>query len=108
MLGMLAHNEAGLRLVPADQQRAGAEMAVADPDLSRPGSLQHRKGQRAFALVRVLPCNQVSHKTAVGIVNHDGLPRQSRPAMPTQHCQALFAARQVIAVEHAKLITRQR
>ena len=108
MLGVLAHNEAGRRLLPAPQQCAGAEMAIGDPHLSRPGRPQYRKGQRAFALMRVLPRDQIGHQAAVGIVNHDRLPRQSRPTMPAQHRQALFTARQVVAVEHAKLITRQR
>ena len=89
---------------PAQQQRAGAEMAVGDPHLSRPGRLQHRKGQHAFALMRVLPRDQVAHQAAVGIIHHDRLPRQSRPTMPVQHRQSLFAARQMVAVEHAKLI----
>jgi len=82
-------------------------MAVGNPKLPRLGALQHRDGQRAFALVRVLARDQVDHQAAVGIVHHDRLPRQSRPTMPSQRCQALVAAGQVIAVEHAKLIAGQ-
>lgn len=82
-------------------------MAVGDPDLPRLGALQQGNRQRAFALVGVLTRDHVGHKPTVGIVNHDRLPRQSRPTMPAQHPQALFAPGQMIAVEHAKLIAGQ-
>jgi hypothetical protein len=108
MHGVLAHPETRPRRLPAGQQRAGAELPVGDPKLPRLGALQHRDGQRAFALVRVLARDQVDHQAAVGVVHHDRLPRQSRPTMPSQRCQALVAAGQVIAVKHAQRVARQR
>lgn len=107
MVRVLAHHEARPRLVPALKKRAGAAMAVSDPKLPRPGPVQQGNRQCAFALMRVLARHHVGHKAAVRVVDNHRLPRQGRAPVPAQHAQALFARRQVVAVDHARRKARK-
>ena len=81
MVCVLAHDEAGSRLGPAFQDGTGTRMAVGDPHLSRPGTVDEADRQGAFALIGVLARHPVDREAAVGIVDHQGLGGQGRAAM---------------------------
>jgi site-specific DNA recombinase len=104
---MLAHQEAGLRGLPTQQNRSRAELPIGDPQLLRPSAGQQVGGRRALALVRVLAGQDVGDQPAVRIVDHQRVSRQRRAAVPAQGCEALLAGRQVVTVEHAQLPARQ-
>ena len=97
---MLAHDEAGPGLLPAAQDHAGAEVPVGDPQVPGLRAVQQRRHRDALACVRVLAGHHVHYKAAVGIVNHQRVPRQRRTAQAAQRGQPLLAGRQVVAVQH--------
>jgi site-specific DNA recombinase len=107
MAAMLAHQEAGLRRLPAQQDRSRAELPISDPQLPRPSAVQQVGDGRALALVGVLAGQDVGDQPAVRVVDHQRVSRQRRAAVPAQGCEALLAGRQVVAVEHAQLPARQ-
>ena len=107
MAAMLAHEEAGLRCLPAQQDRAGAELPIGDPQLPWLGAVQQGGHRGALALIRVLTGQDVGDQPAVRVVYHQRVPRQRGPTMPAQGRQALLAGWQVIAVKHAHLPARQ-
>ena len=81
MAGVLAHDEAGVRLVPALHDHARAEVAVGDPQLPRLRAVQQRRNRSTLALVRVLAGHDVGDQAAVRVVDHQCLPRQRRTAV---------------------------
>ena len=104
---MFADEETGLRRLPAQQDRARAELPIRHPELPRLGAVQQGANRRALALVRVLAGHDVGDQPAVGVVHHQRVSRQRRPAVAAQGRQALLAGRQVVAVEHTQLPARQ-
>src|SRR4051812_47940960 len=81
---MLADEEAGLRRLPAQQDRARAELPIRHPKLPRLRAVQQGADRRALALVRVLAGHDVRDQPAVGVVHHQRVSRQRRPAVIAQ------------------------
>ena len=94
-------------LSPSPAAACGCRTAGRRSRAALAGRPPARGGQRAFALVGVLARDHVGDQPAVGIVHH----RSTAPAKPPHDAraarQALLAAGQVIAIEHAQLLARQ-
>jgi hypothetical protein len=107
MSAVLAHDEAGTGLVPALDNDSRTEVAVGDPQLLRLRTLQQRPRHRTLLGVGILARHDVRHQPAVGVVHHQRVARQRRTPVAPQGRQALLAGRQMIAVEHPQLPSRQ-
>lgn len=103
MVRMLAHNEAGLALAQAAQQRCSTKVPVCYPHLLREGRLDQRGCCHALALVRILTRHDVAHQGTVRVVEHQRVARASRAAKAAQRGQPLVTGGQVVAVQHAQL-----
>ena len=100
---MFADQETTTPLLPAAENRAGAEVAIRKPQLPGSGCGQQRSHQRALLGVTILTGNQVGDHPQVRIVDHQGLPRQRGTRETTQWLQALLARSQMIAVQDPQL-----
>ena len=69
MPGMLAHDEASLRVAPALHEGVGAEVAICDPKLTRLSTGQQGGNRRALLGMRVLAGHDVRHQCAVRVVD---------------------------------------
>ena len=81
---MFADEEAGLRRLPAQQDRARAELPIRHPELPRLRAVQQGADRRPLALVRVLAGHDVGDQSAVRVVHHQRVSRQRRPAVAPQ------------------------
>src|SRR4051794_26135400 len=75
---MLAHQEAGLRGLPAQQNRSRAELPIGNPQLLRLSAVQQVSYGRALALVRDVAGWNVGDQPAIWVVDHQRVSRQSR------------------------------
>lgn len=104
---MLAHDEPRTGLLQALQDGVGAEVPISHPYLLGLCLLQQWHHDSSLALVGVLARGDVAHQSAVRVVDHQRMARQRRATQPTQRAQPFLARRQVVAIEHAQLPTRQ-
>src|SRR5208337_1955489 len=105
--GVLPHEEVGPTPTHLEEPPRNAEVAVPKPEVPGGAVLEHLVEQSTLLGVGILAGHSIDDQAQVEVVDHQGLAREHGLLDVAGLRDAVFGARQVIAVEDLNAVTRQ-